>query len=124
MDSTHIRRNTEFDSATRELRCLYLGFAAESSGYRANFWTKDERSDSVRLSGGNGFNGVQLVLTPHGNTLVGSATASGDASGVPPLYLGLVRADPVACGPLLHHRPADAGWSTDGDSIDTLHHAR
>lgn len=119
MDSTHVRWNAEVDSATRELRYLYLDPEAESLGYIANFWAKDARSDSLHWWGGNGFSSVELVLTPQGHSLVGYETVGGDAPGGHPRRVGLVRADPVACGPLLLHRSPpdpDSGWSTAEDT--------
>ena len=124
MDSTHIHWNSDVDSATMGLRHLYLLPEVESAGYAVNFWANDARSDSVHLWGGDGFRGVQLALAPHGHSLIGSATVGGDAPGGYPRYVGLVRADPVGCGPLLHRRAADAGWSTDDDTADTVHRVR
>ena len=115
MDSTHMRWNSEVDSATRQLRYLYLSPAVETWGWSFNAWSRDAASDSLRWWGGNGFSAVELVLAPAGRSLIGYATVGGDAPGGHPRYLGLVRADPTACGPLLHRRPPDpdSGWSTD-----------
>ena len=118
MDSTHMRWNSEVDSATRQLRYLYLSPVVENRGWSFNAWSKDAMSGSLRWWGGNGFSAVELVLTPVGRSLAGYATVGGDAPGGHPRYLGPVRADPAACGPLLHRRPSnpDSGWSTDGDT--------
>ena len=123
LDSTHIRWNADVDSTTRKLRYLYLDPKIESLGYGVNFWAQDSHSDTVHIWGGNGFAGVHLALARRGASLLGPATVGGDAPGVGPRFLGLVRADPVACGSLVLRRPADAGWSTD-DAADTGPHGR
>jgi len=111
LDTTHVRWNAETDSVSRNFRYMYLIPEVESWGYQLNYWSERPPTDSLWLGAGTGFSAVVLTLAPHGRTLFGYAIVGGDAP-VPPQRMGLVRADPAACGALANRRPPkpDTTW--------------